>query len=103
MNRREFLTLTGAVIVVGALGLKTPQTAEAQRLRKLYRGTADGKLEESVDGGKTWQQVVNFGEQYSVNKVTVERSGAVNVQLGYMGGVFDLCSPDALIWRTVEA
>lgn len=100
MNRREFLTVTGIVVLTGLVGFSKPQTAEAQFLRKLYQGTTDGKLLESTDGGKTWHQVVNFGEQYTINKVTVDRSGTIYVQLGYMGGTFDLYSPNLLIWWT---
>lgn len=107
MNRRQFLTIATAVTAVGLTRLATPPLAAAKGIgispnvrQVLYRGTNDGKLHESTDGGKTWQQVANFGAHCAVTKITTQRNGAVSVTLTCAHNTFDLHSQNARLWRT---
>jgi hypothetical protein len=101
MNRREFLTVAGSVALAGLLGLKVSPVAAAQNDRMLYRGTMDGKLYESSDGGKSWQLITDFGSIYAIQSITPGDNNALTVELGYMGFGFNLHSADKSIWRTV--
>lgn len=101
MNRREFLTVASSVALVGLLGLKASPVAAAQSSRTLYRGTPDGKLYESTDGGKTWQLITDFGSIYAIQSITPGDNDALTVELAYMGFGFNLHSIDKSIWRTV--
>jgi hypothetical protein len=68
---------------------------------KLYQGTQNGILYESVDGGKTWQKIANFGEHCAIVKIATHRDGSVALSLACIAHTFDLHSQDARLWRTV--
>ncbi|MCL4262376.1 MAG: hypothetical protein KJ069_04145 [Anaerolineae bacterium] len=104
MNRRQFLTMVTAVSAVGLARLSTPHLTFAKGLtpalrQTLYRGTRDGKLYESTDGGKSWQLVANFGTHCTVDQI-VTRRGGIYVHIICSGYSFDLHSTDARVWRT---
>ncbi len=101
MNRREFLAVAGSMALAGLLGLKASPVAAAQSGRRLYRGTADGKLYESTDAGKSWQLITDFGSIYAIQTITPGNNDALTVELIYMGLGFNLHSTDKSIWRTV--
>ncbi len=105
MNRRQFLTITTISAMTGVVGLGRPYLVTAKGItpitrRKLYQGTKDGKLFESLDGGKTWQLVANFGAHCSVDSVVTQQDGMVMAKLACTGYTFELQSSDARLWRT---
>lgn len=106
MNRRQFLTMSGAVATIGLVRMASPRMAAAKGITpiirgKLYQGTQNGILMESVDGGKTWQKIANFGEHCAVVKIITHRDGSVTVTLACIANTFDLHSQNARLWRTV--
>ena len=106
MNRRQFLTMASAVTAVGMVRLATPRLAEAKGLtpglrQTLYQGTKDGQLYESVDGGKTWRLIANFGSHCAINRIYALPGGDLQLNLICGGYSFNLHSKDARVWRTV--
>ena len=104
-SRRSFMQAAG--LTTGAL-LLTPVVAQAaggdsgaqaDALGKKYRGTRDGRVLESVDGGRTWQQVASFGPHCAVHTLS-NRQGQLRVRIGVQGYSFALISTDARLWRT---
>ena len=106
MNRRDVLKLGGALslallLQVSPLGraLRFPSEASAKNLR--YRGTLDGRILSTADG-KNWEQVVNFGPDYVIQKVLPDASGNVYAQLQFSGRKFTLMrSMGNTDWHTV--
>ena len=105
-SRRNFLKMAG--LAAGAL-LLMPNSAQsassyfsayAEAFGRKYRGTRDGLVLESIDGGKTWQQVANFGSHCAVQALRVQRS-ALQAQIGVGAYEFALTSADARKWHTV--
>lgn len=94
MNRRDFLKLSGAASIAlllqaGPAGklLGAPTQAEAKGV--LYRGTPHGKIYRSPDG-KKWEQMVNFGPDYSIDRVDKDLRGQVFARLRYSGRAFEI-------------
>ena len=110
MNRRSFLigiakvTLSGIAVaalpgsLMAAVRLADP---EAIALGKLFKGTRNGRVLESLDGGQTWQPRANFGKHCAVLAL-VERQGQLWAQIGLQGYSFFLTTSDARTWYTVE-
>ncbi len=107
MNRRDFLkSMTVGLTTVVLPNVFTSVQVKAKAVhvsantpqRKLT-GTIDGRILESLDGGRTWHQVANFGSQYSVRKVS-EGKGQVSAQIGFQGHSFMLKSADVRTWFT---
>jgi photosystem II stability/assembly factor-like uncharacterized protein len=107
MNRRDFLksmTVGLSAVVLPTAFTRAPVKAATAQVpasaakRKLI-GTTDGRILESLDGGRTWHQVANFGSQYSVRKVS-EGQRQVVAQIGFQGRGFMLKSADARTWFT---
>src|SRR5262245_60792870 len=91
-SRRTFFKVAG--LAAGAL-LLMPRSAQsassyfsayAEAFGKKYRGTRDGLVFESADGGKSWQQVANFGSHCAVQALRVQRS-LLQAQIGV--GTYD--------------
>lgn len=101
MNRREFLVVTGAVTLAGILGIQVDPVAAASSRTPLYRGTPDGKLYESTDGGQNWVLIADFTPMYAVHFATKEADDRIKVQMSYWGFEFSLYSKDKTIWHTV--
>jgi hypothetical protein len=105
-SRRRFIGVaglaTGALLLapVVAQGRASQFTTYADALGKKYRGTRDGRVLESVDNGRTWQQVANFGSHCTVKLLTMRR-GQLQAQVGVASHKFALTSTDARVWRTV--
>lgn len=66
-----------------------------------YKGTRDGKILESTDGGRTWQVVANFGKEYSIRAVVRRRRNLV-ATLKQRRHSFEIKSLDARTWYTME-
>jgi hypothetical protein len=101
MNRRDalkrFSAMTLALPVVAAVS-HTATAATAP----LYRGTRDGRVLESLDRGRTWQTVANFGSHLAVTWIGVV-DGKLQVQLTLASGEsFMLTSSDARKWYTLQ-
>jgi hypothetical protein len=104
-SRRNFIKMAG--LTAGAL-LLTPAAAQGAgntviaqtaALGKLYRGTRDGLVFESSDGGKTWRQVANFGSHCAVQALS-DRRGKLQARIGVGAHGFELASTDAHTWYT---
>lgn len=106
-SRRSFFKLSS--LAAGALFFiprPAPQsenffTAYTEALGKQYRGTRDGRVLESVDGGRTWQQVAYFGSHCAVQTLSYAR-GRLRAQIKVAGYPFLLTSDNARVWRTVD-
>lgn len=115
MERREFLKMTGTVML-GATGLQVLSVGAAQAASpkidplqvelagRLYRGTPDGKILVSADAGKTWTVHSDFSSHYSVSSLTVSKTGTLATVLGYQGWPIPLdCDVDQKSWWTAGA
>lgn len=100
MNRREFLVVSGAVTLAGILGIQVTPAAAAAGNKTVYRGTPDGKLFESTDGGKTWQLITDFTPVYAVESALMGTDGRLAAQLVYWGFNFTLYTNDKITWLT---
>jgi hypothetical protein len=111
MNRRNFLKGVAQASLVGAAALVSPTLPVSMRLdaspafvqtdalMRKFRGTPDGRILESFDGGKTWRPTANFGRHCSILAI-LERQGQLYTQVGIQGYSFFLSSPDGRVWRT---
>jgi len=109
MNRRHFLigiakvTLSGIAVAALPGSMMVAVRAadpEATALGKLFKGTRDGRVFESLDGGQTWQPRANFGKHCAILALA-EHQGQLWAQVGLQGHSFYLTSSDARTWRTV--
>jgi len=86
MNRRDFLkvgSVMSAFAGVGPVGNIVRIPIETAAFGKLYRGTHDGQVYVSADGGKSWQLQSNFGPGYSVLNLLVGRDKQLYAQIGF--------------------
>jgi hypothetical protein len=105
-SRRSFLKVAG--LTAGALllapgsaqGAGSYFIAQAEAFGRQYRGTRDGLVLESVDGGRHWQQVANFGSHCVVQALN-QRQAQLQARVGVAGYDFVLTSRDARTWYTV--
>jgi photosystem II stability/assembly factor-like uncharacterized protein len=67
---------------------------------RLFRGTRDGRILTSPDGGRSWRRSANFGEECRVQELAAA-GGSLAVRIGYRGFTFRLVSADGVAWRTV--
>ena len=106
MDRRNFLRASATMAVAGAVlaeGLDVADAgAETDRSKVRYRGTHNGKILQSHNGGKKWTLLTNFGSGYSIPKVGPDRNKRVIATLIYQRRSFDLAlQPDHRTWRTI--
>ena len=87
MNRREFLVFsgfTGFVLMTHLSGggrlLQIPVEVEYQG--KLFRGTRNGKIYSSNDGGKFWTLHSDLGNQCAIEKLYTGSDGVFYSQVG---------------------
>ncbi len=105
-SRRAFLKAAGlaagAVLLApsSALGAGNYFTAYVEAPGKLYRGTRDGLVFESVDGGHSWQQVANFGKHCAIAALR-EKQKQIQADVVVQGYHFFLTSADARVWYTM--
>ena len=95
MNRRELLKAAAtAGLALAALSLPprcAPCEVEAVALGLLLRGTADGRVLESLDGGASWQVVSKLGDHCAIRKIGM-RNGEAFLLLETQGHTFALRS-----------
>src|SRR5512139_1848379 len=109
MDRRKFLKgvlggvgmLTLPSVLTGAPLRPSKRFVEANVLGRLFRGTQDGRILESLDGGRTWDLIANFGEHCSILAI-LEHSSEIYTEVGLQGYSFFLRSPDGFEWYTVD-
>jgi hypothetical protein len=114
MNRREFLIRAAQVPLIGLLAALLPgEVAAAGQNRtlasrtwatafgRLFKGTSDGEILESLDGGMSWQRAVNFGEGYAVNVLSQE-ADLLYARVDFASGSFHLKSADGRTWYTLD-
>jgi hypothetical protein len=68
---------------------------------RLLRGLFDGRILESIDRGKTWRTVANFGRDCKIADI-VERKGQFYVRVVFQGYSFFLKSRDGKVWWTAN-
>jgi len=111
MHRRDFLKLAAA----SSLAVLTMQFARkfpsffpgdhpggdfaVQAGGKLFRGTSDGRLLVSTDGGLSWRCKANFGENAWVRDLAASGDWLF-AEIEIPGGAFALASADGVVWRT---
>lgn len=106
MNRRQFLTVAGVATVVGLGKISHPRKVLAQSIissahQKVYRGSKDGKLFESLNAGESWAQVADFGEACAIEQIdSSAANGRLTLHLSYQNHSFRLTSADARTWHT---
>ena len=110
MNRRGFLKRTGQGCLAGFLAVTVPVAVQAGALAVpspaqmgsfLYKGTVDGQILESGDGGATWHTRANFGADFAIRQVV--RSGdRLYAEVGFQGHSFMLKSQDGGVWFTAD-
>jgi hypothetical protein len=106
MVRREFLKLAGmasaGMLVLSSTSFKAitlPMEVEARG--KVYRGTQDGKILVSANGGKSWQLHSDFGSHLAVLYMSKDRGENVHAQMGFAGHSFELAlAQNGNVWRT---
>ena len=77
-------------------------SAGAAVVARLYKGTSDGRVLISDDGGRTWRQHTNFGPQFTV-QVSSSTRGVYSI-LSFQGKVIYLkLGTDGKRWYTVSA
>ena len=105
MNRRNFLRTSAMAIgtTVLAGGLDEPladATTNGSAVR--YRGSNDGKIFVSRNGGRTWQLFTDFGKDVSIPRVESVAHDRVVATLTYRRHDFTLAlKPDSRSWCTV--
>jgi hypothetical protein len=113
MNRRDFLKVAGAgsLAVVAFSNYRqvaSPATV-AVRTRnvtarlggKLFKGTLDGRILASEDGGGSWASCAKFGGQHRIDSLTV-RGSQLRAEIGIPGATFQLTSGNGRVWHTVS-
>ena len=111
MNRRDYLKLAAA----GSLAVVTVQLMRKFSFSlpgevsagdfiagpggRLFKGTADGRILASADGGLAWNCSVNLGKQSRIMDLSAT-GGNLIADIGFPGGTFQLASADGIVWRT---
>jgi len=109
MNRRDFLKISKLLpavffIQLHPLGKMINLPKEAELDGKRYRGTEDGTIFISPDGGKTWQLHVQLGKQYSIQELFVDQSNQMRAHVKFAGNSFELAlSKNGSDWRTISS
>ena len=105
MQRRTFLKLAATTTVAAGARVAFPWVAAAANQPvsyggALYRAGGAGKIETSVDVGRTWKLHSNLGDMYSIKNLAV-RGNRLNVSVGYAGRSFPLVlAQDKRSWLT---
>ncbi len=101
LTRRQFvkalLVTTGSLLAVPFFPATDLPFKQASLNDRLYRGTSDGRVLESVDLGKTWQATANFGKELNIQVISATRQG-LEIQLAYQGLPIRLKSPNGRVW-----
>ena len=104
MNRRDFLKLGSVMSVFGyatvsPIGNIAKLPLETAAFGKLYRGTYDGSVHVSENGGKSWQLHSGFGPDYAILDIFTGLDGRLYVHTGFKQRSFLLVlSKDGKSW-----
>lgn len=107
MYRRDFLKLGGLLSMAvftrfHFLGKAFSVPVEVEAQGKLFRGTPDGKIYVSANGGGDWQLHTNFGSAVSIYNFVTNHRDQIYVQLGFANYSFELAlAPGSQGWRKV--
>ena len=108
MNRREFLKLSGMMSAFVFVSLSPAnmfaqppaQTDAAAVGSKLYRGTRDGNIYVSQNGGKSWKLHTGFGPNCPILGISVAANGQPVASVGFKQHSFRMVlSKDGKVWR----
>lgn len=100
MNRRRFLIALTALPLAGLITVHRSAPALAGPTGALYRGSSEGRIFKSADGGHTWQACANFGPACSVAEIKPDND-QVLARLDYQGHPFVVASIDGRTWRVL--
>jgi len=116
MDRRDFLkgsvglSLAGVTALLMQPGLEPSVLAaewpsafavQARALGRMFQGTRDGQIFESVDDGKSWNRIAKFGSHCEIVAMR-EARGQVYTDIRVQGNRFSVKSADARLWRLVS-
>jgi hypothetical protein len=105
MQRSAFLKLAATTTFAAGTRLAFPWAAAAAnrpvRFRgALYRAGGKGRIQTSVNGGRSWKLHSNIGGMYSIKRLTVH-NGRLHLSVAYEGRTFPLVlARDKRSWRT---
>lgn len=102
MNRRKFLTGIAELSVAGLVTTLWPAYFEAKADGRILKGTAEGQIFESVDGGQSWQLIANFGPDCPILEV-FQDYGQFYVRIGCQEYSFLVQSLDGRNWWTASS
>jgi len=116
ITRRELLKMMGVSVGAGMVNAAQAPLRSASRAfswleaasadpqaefgGKLFRGTVDGCIHVSTDGGKSWKLLTCLHRGCTVTALKANRSGLV-ATLEFAGHLFSLQSSDGKLWKTV--
>jgi hypothetical protein len=112
MNRRDFLKRVAQTSLTAMAAVMLSQLQGSSRGASLadiqatvdgkrFRGTSDGRILQSLDGGRTWQPRANFGKQCAILEI-YERNGKIYAHVGIQAYSFVAESRDGRIWYTLN-
>ena len=114
MNRRGFIKTITTTALAGLAAIFLPGFTnsifhtkpqaylKSQALSRIFRGTANGRLQETLDsGGINWKPIANFGSQCAIVAI-YERGTNLYLEVGIQQYRFFLTSTDARVWRTTN-
>jgi hypothetical protein len=106
MNRRVFLKKAIVAALAGCAAAVIPIKTVSARDEVLtsfglLRGTSEGQILLSQDGGLNWQTAHNFGSQFKVQRI-YQQGESVYAELVFGGEMFMLKSQDAKTWKTLD-
>ncbi len=98
---KQFVLAAGAAaaipIISAAERSATLPPLPATQAGRMLRGTEDGGVLVSLDGGKTWSQLTSFGNEYAVLDVS-EHGGLLFALVRFKGRNFYLKSVNGKTW-----
>ncbi len=103
MDRREFLKVSAmtaiSYLALGPIGNFVNADVETVAAGKTYRGTKDGKIMISGNGGKSWQLHTRFSKGYSIKNIFTAKDKKLYVQVAYKNVNFHLVlTKDGKAW-----
>ncbi len=111
MNRRDLLKSAALAALTAVVRPAIPPFSTRSRSaaapagvtlnRRMLRGTPNGKILESLDGGRTWQSIANLGAHCSVHQV-FESQAQIYAQVRLQDYSFLLRSPNGRTWYTAD-
>jgi hypothetical protein len=108
MHRRDFLKVAGLATASLAVWQLAPASAgtkppvQATVGGRMWRGTPDGKVSVSDNGGQSWRLHTDFGTELAVHRFAPMSGSLVRATLSVKGHEFDLrLDNDDVTWRTI--